>query len=210
MTGKEIRDLIILYMILFIAGSVLFVASFRMILFKNLDVFFYRGLCLILFWGILSSGAMALLKYLKNIKYLEKWRKIITIRDIILFFTAFCCVHTVLFTHLPVTADRSISVFMLGHFADHPDEIFTEQEIEEYFINRYVRDYGAFSKRFHEQEETGTIQRVGDGYQITRRGRDLMRLYEKIAVWFDLDQALIHSDVDLDINESNPVYFKIS
>ena len=194
LNGKEIRDLIVLYFILFIAESVLFVASFHAILFKNLDVFFYRGLILILFWGILSSGVMIILKKSK------KWRKIITIRDILLFFTAFCCIHTVLFTHLPVTADRSISVFMLGHFADHADEVFTEQEMEEYFINRYVRDYGAFSKRFHEQEETGTIQRVGDGYQITRRGLNLMRLYEKIAVWFDLDQDLIHSDVENDKN----------
>ena len=58
------------------------------------------------------------------------------------------------FTHLPVTADRSISVFMLGYLADHKGESFTEEQIESIFIKRYVQDYGAFEKRLHEQEAT--------------------------------------------------------
>ena len=93
-----------------------------------------------------------------------------------------------------MTADRSISVFMLGHFADNPGQSFTEEETEDFFIRRYVGDYGAFSKRFHEQEETGTITRDGDGYRITEGGRRLMKLYERIARWFALDEKLVHPD----------------
>ena len=187
MSRKEFAVLFLLYALLFAAGSVLFVASFHTPLFRFLDVFFYRGLVLILFWGLVLAAGMLALKRLR-------WRELITVRDVLLLFTAFCCVQTVLFTHLPVTADRSISVFMLGHFADNPGQSFTEEETEDFFIRRYVGDYGAFSKRFHEQEETGTITRDGDGYRITEGGRRLMKLYERIARWFALDEKLIHPD----------------
>ena len=122
-----------------------------------------------------------------------KFNSLITIRDVILLFMVFCCVNVVIFTHLPVTADRSITVFMLGYMADNPDESFTEEEIEAYFVDRYVGDYGAFDKRFYEQEETGTIEFTGEGYQITESGENLMKIYEVVADWYCLDDHLIHS-----------------
>ena len=208
---KSLPFLLLIYAALFLAGSVLFVFSFHTPLFAGIDVFFYRGLVLILFWGVVLAAAMLALRAFLNrsgaaspagaAKGREnaapsRWKGLITVRDVLLLFTAFCCVQTVLFTHLPVTADRSISVFMLGHFADNPDRDFTETEIEDFFIQRYVKDYGAFSKRFHEQEETGTIARDknGDGWRITENGKRLMKLYEQIARWFALDEKLIHPD----------------
>ena len=204
MKWKDFGALTAIYAVLFLAGSVCFVISFHTPLFARIDVFFYRGLILILFWGMVLAAAMLALRAFLDRPGAarhgngapSRWKGLITVRDVLLLFTAFCCVQTVLFTHLPVTADRSISVFMLGHFADNPEESFTESEIEEFFIRRYVGDYGAFSKRFHEQEETGTIAQDenGDGWQITENGRRLMRLYEQIARWFALDEKLIHPD----------------
>ena len=114
-----------------------------------------------------------------------------TWRDLLLIFTVFCCVNMVIFTHLPVTAERSISVFVLGSMAQEPEKVFTEGDMEELFINRYVRDYQAFEKRFHEQVVTGTIRPEGDGYVLTARGAALVRFYEWIADCFGIDKKLI-------------------
>ena len=167
---KRIFELLLIYISLFIAGTLAFICSFHTPLLKNIDVFFYRGLFLILLWGCVFSVVMfGFHKVCAD--------NLVTIRDIILFFIAFCCINVVLFTHLPTTADRSISVFMLGYMAEHPDQSFTEEEMEAIFERKYVEEYGAFKKRFHEQEVTGTISRNGtDGYQITESGKNLIKL----------------------------------
>ena len=175
-----------IHLILFLLGSVGFIVSFHLGALSFIDVFFYRGLILILIWALLATAAML---------FLKRWRfsALLDYKDIILLFIAFCCIHVVFFTHLPVTADRSVSVFMLGYMADHQDEGFTEKEIEEVFTEKYVKEYQAFAKRFHEQEISGTIREIENGeYQISERGLSLMKLYEWIADWFNIDNKLIH------------------
>ena len=188
MSFKEFAKLFSIYAVLVALGTLLYIVSFRTPLFGGMDVFFYRGIAIIIFWGAVIAAAMALLKRFKQFK------KLITVRDILLLFAGFCCVHVVIFTHLPVTAERSISVFMLGYMADNADKSFTEDDIEQYFVDRYVGDYGAFEKRFHEQLVTGTIEEAGDGrYRITEGGKKLMKLYDAVADWYCIDKKLIHS-----------------
>lgn len=187
MSKKNISIYVLIMSVLFILGSVLTVFSFRTFLFQSLDVFFYRGIALIIFWGLITSGSLLLLRKLA-------YKDVFLIRDAISLFIVFCCVNMLFFTHVPVTADRSISVFMLGYMADNEEKCFSEEEIEDYFIERYVKDYGAFEKRFHEQVETGTIEEVASGkYQITESGVKLMKMYEKVAEIYGIDDKLIHS-----------------
>lgn len=178
--------LLLLYLFLLLAGTLLCILSFHTPLPALTDVFFYRGLLLIVFWGLVITLCMLLFKLCRG------WREI-TVRDLLLLFIAFCSVHILFFTHVPVTAERSVTVFMLGYMADQPEKTFTEEEITEYFISRYVGDFGAFTKRLHEQEETGTIVRDGDGYRITGSGKALMKLYEAVADVYGIDRRLIHS-----------------
>ena len=186
---KDFFKLVLIYAVLVLFGTVMYVVCFHTPLFAGVDVFFYRGLALIFFWGVVAAALMFLAKHFI-------WKKLITWRDILLLFAGFCCVHVVIFTHLPVTAERSISVFMLGYMTDHADESFTEEQIGEIFVDRYVNEYGAFSKRFHEQAVTGTIEQDadGEGYHITKSGIALMGLYDQIAEWYGLEKRLIHPD----------------
>ena len=178
-----------IHIFLFILGTIGFVVSFHFGILKKIDVFFYRGLFLILIWGIIVSLLMWI------IKSLTTFTNVISAKDIILLFVLFCSIHTVLFTHLPVTAERSISVFMLGYMTDNKDKEFTEKEIEDIFKNIYVDKYEAFKKRFHEQEVTGTIKQIENGkYQITKNGISLMKMYEWISKIFNVNQELIHPD----------------
>ena len=172
---------------LLLTGSVLAVLSFHTPLFAGIDVFFYRGLALIIFWGAVVSAILAVLRFCIKDIFLP--------RDVVMLFIVFCCVNVVFFTHVPVTADRSVTVFMLGHMADNEDQSFTEQEMEDYFVERYVQDYRAFQKRFHEQLETGTIEEVAPGvYRITESGKKLMQIYEKVGEAYLIDDKLIHPD----------------
>ena len=184
---KNILKLLLLYLILFLIGSAGYIFSFHTPLFRGVDVFFYRGIILILFW----SGLITALFFFIRFRFLPE---LITVRDLILLFTVFCCVHVVFFTHVPVTGERSVSVFMLGYLADHSGESFQKEDIEKIFTDRYVYQLGAFDKRLHEQEETGTIVKNEDGgYSITPAGRGLVRMYETIDRLYGLDDSLLHS-----------------
>jgi hypothetical protein len=181
---KDIIKLIMVYVLLFIAGSGMYVLGIRSGIFDGITIFFYRGIFAIIVAGLVIAGIMIVLKA-------TKMRKIITIRDILLLFCVFCCIQVVIFTHLPVTADRSVSVFMLGYMNQKNGEC-TKQELEDVFIEKYVYEYKAFDKRLFEQIYTGTIEEKGDGeYILTDSGKRIINLYEVAADWFKIDKKLI-------------------
>ena len=53
--SKKFLIYILLMLALFLAGSVLAILSFRTGLFAGMDVFFYRGIALILLWGAVAA-----------------------------------------------------------------------------------------------------------------------------------------------------------
>jgi len=117
---------------------------------------------------------------------MRDWRKLLTVRDAILSICMTLCLNVIFFTHVPVTAERSVSIFVLGAMSEEPERIFTEPEIRDYFIQKYVIDNGALEKRFLEQEATGTIRRQGGGFAITDKGRILIRFYGFVADCFHI------------------------
>ena len=124
---------------------------------------------------------------------IRKFWKFVTIMDIIMMFVIFCCVNTVLFTLVPVTVERSVSVFMLSYMDENSDKTFTQEDVGDIFTAKYVNDYGAFEKRFNEQVVTGTIKQNPDGtYSITDRGRFIVWGFRTCAEWFDTDRRLVH------------------
>lgn len=186
MTKKELLKLILVYAVLFLIGTIAYIASFHTFLFKFVSVFFYRGIILIVFWGLIVSAGMFFIK--------KKWMpNTIIIRDIILLFMCFCCVNVVIFTHLPVTADRSITVYMLGYMSNNSDSEFTREDVEKIFNGQYVGEYGAFDKRFEEQVVSGTIKEVEAGkYKITGAGKGLIDIYKLTVKMYNLDDKLVN------------------
>ena len=186
MTKKQVFNLLLVYILLFVVGTAAYIASFHTFILSFLNVFFYRGIALIVLWGIIVSVVMFVIK--------KKWmNETIFYRDIILLFMCFCCINVVIFTHLPVTADRSVTVYMLGFMDNHADETFTKEELEQQFINQYVIEYGAFDKRLEEQIVSGNVVEVAPGeYQITEGGRFLMDIYGVTVEWYNLDDNLVN------------------
>jgi len=144
----------------------------------------YRGMAFIIITGVIAAVVMGVIR---------KFWGFITVRDIIMMFVIFCCVNTVIFTLVPVTVERSVSVFMLSYMDENSDQTFTQESVGEVFTSKYVEDYGAFEKRFDEQLVTGTIEENPDGtYSITDRGRFIVKMFRTIAEWFDTDRRLVY------------------
>ncbi|MCR4767153.1 MAG: hypothetical protein K5875_04265 [Saccharofermentans sp.] len=182
--AKSILALIGIYALIYIVCSVMFVALFHTGILKNMEVLMYRGMAFIIITGVIAAVVMGVIR---------KFWGFITVRDIIMMFVIFCCVNTVIFTLVPVTVERSVSVFMLSYMDENSDQAFTQESVGEVFTSKYVEDYGAFEKRFDEQVVTGTIEENPDGtYSITDRGRFIVKMFRTIAEWFDTDRRLVY------------------
>ena len=176
--------LIGIYVLIYLACSAMFVGLFHTGLFKSMEVLLYRGIVFIIITGAISAVIMAVIR---------KFWGFITIRDIIMMFTIFCCVNMVFFTLVPVTIERSVSVFMLSYMEENKDQTFTEDSVGEVFTSKYVEDYRAFEKRFDEQVVTGTIVQNEDGtYSITPKGEFVVKSFRIIAEWFDTDRRQVY------------------
>ncbi len=183
-SAGKVFKLILVYILIYLVCSLLFVALFHTGLLKNMSVLMYRGIAFIILTGILAAVVMGVIR---------KFWKFVTVRDVIMMFVIFCCVNTVLFTLFPVTVERSVSVFMLSYMDENSDKTFTQDSVGEIFTAKYVNDYGAFEKRFNEQVVTGTIKQNADGtYSITDRGRFIVKTFRTLADWFDTDRRLVY------------------
>ena len=183
-TAGNVIALIGIYLLIYLACTALFIGLFHTGLLKNMEVLMYRGVAFIMITGVVAGVIMGIARKLWGF---------ITIRDIIMMFVIFCCVNMVFLTLVPVTVERSVSVFMLSYMDENSDQTFTQESVGEVFTSKYVEDYGAFEKRFDEQVVTGTIEQNPDGtYSITERGKLVVKAFRTIAEWFDTDRQLVY------------------
>lgn len=183
-TAGSVIALIGIYALIYVVCTALFIGLFHTDILKNMEVLMYRGVAFIVMTGVIAAVVMGIIR---------KFWGFVTVRDIIMMFVIFCCVNMVFLTLVPVTVERSVSVFMLSYMDENSDQTFTQESVGEVFTSKYVEDYGAFEKRFDEQVVTGTIEQNPDGsYSITERGRFIVKMFRIIAEWFDTDRRLVY------------------
>jgi len=181
---KEFFRLLALHGLFFVLGTLIFISLFHSSLFKSINVFFYRGIILLL----TSCVIMTFLQYIfKNIVAETSF----SYRDLILSIVVIFSFNLVFFTHLPVTADRSVSIFMLGYMDSNPNTTMTNKEMSNLFSSKYLYEYGEINRRFNEQVVSGNIIQAVDGYKITKQGQFLMKIYRFIADIFAVDKKLV-------------------
>lgn len=181
---ENVLLLIGLYALIYVVCTAGFIGLFHTSLFGDMEVLMYRGIAFLLIAGVVSAVIMGIVRMFWGF---------VTIRDIIMMFCIFCCVNMVFLTLVPVTVERSVSVFMLSYMQENKDQTFTEESVGEVFTTKYVEDYGAFEKRFEEQVVTGTIVQNEDGtYSITPKGEFVVEAFRTIAEWFDTDRRLVY------------------
>lgn len=157
-------------------------ALFQLGLFSSVSILFYRCIAVTAVASVLFAVAMI---------GAGRRHRFCGTRDAIAA-TLVAASMTITFLTLgPVTVDRSISIFINGHMAAAPDRVFTAGDIDRAFRDRYLTGMNQIARRMEEQRITGTLERVGDGYRITGKGRALIATSRTMAILFGADQRLL-------------------
>ncbi|MCW2284706.1 heme/copper-type cytochrome/quinol oxidase subunit 4 [Rhodoblastus acidophilus] len=183
---------LVFYILAFPVGLALFVAAFATNLLSADEVLFYRGLKLLVLAAVVQFGVTLLLRWGLNRR---RARPAITIHHQIAAIALAVAVNLSFLVVVPVTLDRSVSVFLLGVMNAHSDETFTAQRLETVFDDVYVRKYGAMQRRIDEQVVTGNIAASGDGFKITPAGQRFIQVSTWIANLFHLNTRFVAPDL---------------
>jgi hypothetical protein len=97
---------------------------------------------------------------------------------------------------LPVTIDRSISVFVLTQMAARPDGTFTPSNVRRLFIDVYVERYQQVERRLKEQEISGNIASTATGFRITPQGLAFVRFAVFLSKIFGTDPRFVTPAAD--------------
>ena len=161
-------------------GLINFVLFFQLNI--PIDVFFYKGILIAIFSIILQ---FLLISYLIKIKSYIINRLHVLIICLITFFIIFV-LHVVVLTAI----DRAISVFFLGHMNNNTKAL-SKNEIENFFINKYVVEYGAIERRIDEQIKSGNLEKQNDKYIMTNRGRFIHGILLNLSKTFNIDSKFV-------------------
>ncbi|MCJ2094865.1 hypothetical protein MKK67_20525 [Methylobacterium sp. J-072] len=161
-----------------------FVLLFRTDLWSGVTILFYRGLILLVVAFLVSVVATAALAGLGRAWGLRR-------RDALGACVLSLALNLSVFVIFPVTVDRSISVFLLGQMAAHPEEHFSAERARAVFESVYLGEFRQIERRLAEQTASGNLAADGDGYVITPQGRAFIRLSGLVAKVFQTDPRMI-------------------
>lgn len=188
----NIIRVVFLYLLIYILCTIIFISLFHIDILKKLDVFMYKGIIYIIVTGILAGIIMAIAKK-------KRYKNLLDGKDVIIMFIGYCCVNMVLFTLIPVTIERSVSVFMLSYMDSYSNETYSEEKMTKIFEDIYVDKFRAFNKRFNEQIVTGTVEKVSDDeYKINDNGKFIVKIFRTVAKWFNMDTKLVYPEHSTD------------
>jgi hypothetical protein len=148
----------------------------------QISILFYRGLALIAVGEVFCFVVLLLAR--------RKW-PVWKMRDAVSACAFACGVAVCLLIVLPVTIDRSISVFMLTQMAAQPDRAFTPAEMQQIFVDVYVGRYRQIERRLQEQEISGNVAPVAMGFRITPQGLAFVRFARVLSTIFQTDPRFV-------------------
>lgn len=180
---KRLVKMVGIYALVYVVSTIFFVALFHTPLFQGMEVLMYRGIVFIIITGIFAACLMGIAR--------KFCKSLLDMKDIVLMFCMYCSINMVLFTLIPVTVERSVSVFTLSYMMEN-QKTYTVEEMEEIFNEKYVQEFGAFDKRFKEQIVSGNVEETEDGYIINERGIFTVKFFRVVSKLFDTDQRLIY------------------
>jgi hypothetical protein len=164
-----------------LVGFVFLAIMFKLQVLHRVDVLFYRGIVLIAVSGLLTFAALLFAAPLFRATPSAAFSAAVLSMSINLSFLIV----------LPVTIDRSISVFLLGYMDQHPTTSFSTSQLRDVFSDTYVDRYQQIERRMDEQLISRNVEQVGKGYRISAQGRAFVTFARGIAWLFDTDPRFI-------------------
>jgi hypothetical protein len=163
-----------------VVGSVLALSWIRFL--DQISILFYRGLVLIAVGEVFCFAVLLLAR--------RKW-PVWKVRDAVSACAFAGGIAVCLLIVLPVTIDRSISVFMLTQMAAQPDHTFTPSELRTLFVDVYVERYGQVERRLEEQDVSRNVSHTANGFRITPQGIAFVRFARLLAIVFQTDRRFV-------------------
>jgi len=179
--GTVLRSLTIMA-ISAIAGFTIFLLLTASPLLGDMSVLFYREAVLCGFAAIILAILLAVLT-----------RRIMNadMATIIASVTTSLSINLVFLVLLPVTIDRSISVFLLSQIESHDARPLDEADLTSVFVGRYVHDMRQIDRRIAEQRLSGNITINRGVVRITPQGHRFLSFSRAIAKLFGTDRRFV-------------------
>lgn len=174
----------ITYVVACALGFGLLVLGFKVGLLGQIDILFYRGLVLIVFAFL---GTFALIVF--GLRWLHPHG--LGARDAFAAAILSLSLNLSFLVVVPVTVDRSISIFILGQMAAAPGETFTPGSMTALFTQIYVTDHHQIERRLHEQAVSGNVEKDDGGYRISARGKQVVAAARIVAAMFDSHAGIL-------------------
>jgi hypothetical protein len=178
------------------AGAVILVVGSVAVLFRigflqQISILFYRGLVLIAIAEVFCFVVLVLA--------CRKW-PVWKLRDAVSACVFAAGVALCLLIVLPVTIDRSITVFMLSRMAAQPERTFTPSQVQALFVDVYVERYRQIERRLDEQAISGNVTPTGTGFRITPQGLAFVRFARGLADIFRTDPRFVSPAADSELD----------
>lgn len=184
---KSFFSILCAYGISFVVGTIVFIGLFHTGLFSSVSVFFYRGIVYLLISSIVAALVMLGIGRLR--KYFD-----VGLRDCVSVSGMFIGITLGWFILIPVTVERSVSVYMLSYMANTGRPV-TEEQFGRIFYDNYIIGLGAFEKRFAEQCASGNIKKTDGGWVLTDNGAKVVKFFRMSSELFDTDRRLVNAGV---------------
>ena len=160
------------------AGFALYIGLTRSPLFAGIPILFYRGLLLCALSAALVMAAMAL-------------RRRFDLATIIAAGSLSLSFNICFLIVLPVTLDRSISVFMLAQIEQHQHEALDSRRITDIFVQKYVGDLRQMDRRIAEQTVSGNVTTIDGNIRLTEQGHRFLAFSRTLARLFGTDPRFV-------------------
>lgn len=166
-----------------VVGFTLFVGLLRTGLLGDIQILFYRGIALAMVSSLMVAGIVAVVA-----ARAPTWA---SLRDGLAAAALVFGLNISILTVVPVTIDRSISIFLLGYMDENSTRTFTADDLDQTFRRIYLTDLAQIERRMLEQNVTGHVVRDGAGWRITTQGRAFVSTAKLLGTLFDVDTRLL-------------------
>lgn len=152
--------------------------------FTYISIYFYRGLI------SLGASFFPLVFILARIRFGRLMSSLLHTRDIMLISITACALTLAFFSLGPVVIDRSNSILVLRNLEAHTTPA-TKQQMQDEFVQSYIRDLDQIGRRITEQLTSGTITEQNGGYILTPKGQLFLRVARFLSPIFNTDPRFV-------------------
>lgn len=194
---KSAATLTLAYLLSLACGSLLFIGLFRSDLLRSETVLFNRAIWLLIPVCLVVAGIFELARCT-----IPSLRAAAASRDGVIIFLLLFFGNWTVYGLIPFNVSRSNSVILVGYLAASGTTPRTEAEIVEFVNDFYINRYRAIQRRIAEQIALGNVQRQGDGYVLTAKGRSTVWLMNTVTSWFRAEPNFLNVNLPREAPEA--------